>query len=222
MMGWNPEPTTVMQTRDEYVAQQIRDAIRRGEIEPGYRLDQNELAELFDVSRSPVREAIRTLAAEGLVTVYPHRGAVVAELSREELEEVVFIRSTLEGLAARLSVPSIDDQRIERLQTVLQQLDEVVEDEWATLNREFHHTIYRAVERPRLLSFIQQLRNISAPYVRRYITSPDRLETARIGHHRIFEACQKRDGDAAEIETQKHLEGVFAYINALMDSSEPA
>ena len=97
-------PGNAFQTRQKVVVSRLREAILRGSFAPGERLDQKEISERLKVSRSPVREALRTLAAEGLVEVIPHRGAVVAELSPDELEEIVAIRSVLEGMAARLAV----------------------------------------------------------------------------------------------------------------------
>ena len=90
-----------LKTREDIVADAVRRAILRGTFKPGEKLDQKTLAAELGVSRSPVREALRTLAAEELVTNIPHRGAVVSERSLEELEELLFIRGMLEGAAAR-------------------------------------------------------------------------------------------------------------------------
>lgn len=220
MSGWRLDPDNVLQTRDGFVAQQIRAAIMRGDFEPGQKLDQNEIAIGLNVSRSPVREALRTLASEGLVAIYPHRGAFVAELSLEELEEVSLIRSSLEGLAAFLSVPAIDDARIATLEAILEKLDAASDDrdEWLKHNREFHLTIYRAVNRPRLLALVQRHRNVVAPYIRRYITSPEHLQTSREDHQRILAACIKRDAELAQKETQRHLTQIIARTIAMIES----
>jgi DNA-binding GntR family transcriptional regulator len=116
------DASLAFQTREEFVAHRLREAILVGQLKPGDRLDQNEIAELLGVSRSPVREALRTLAAEGLVDVFPHRGAAVAELSVDELEEIFLIRRTLEGMAARLSALSMDDNEIAELETILEEM----------------------------------------------------------------------------------------------------
>lgn len=210
MSDWQPSSGIVLQTRDGYVADRLREAILRGQLKPGQKLDQNELAELLNVSRSPVREALRTLAAEGLVEVYPHRGAVVAELSPEEFEEISIIRVVLEGMAARLAAPHIDDERIALLKDILAELDNTTDlDRWVELNRRFHNTIYQAVHRPRLLSFIENLRITMTPYIRQYIASEEHLNAARIGHRRILEACINRDENRAQEETERHLKDVY-------------
>lgn len=226
MDGLQLDPNKELPTRASFVANKIREFIQLGYLEPGRKLDQTEIAALLNVSRSPVREAIRTLAAEGLIEVFPHRGAVVAQLSLDELEEIFLMRAALEGLAARLGVAHIDDERIARLQNVLEKLNSASDyDEWLELNRAFHHTIYRAANKPRLFSLIQQLRNTATPYIRQYITSTEHLEAAREGHRQIFEACLKRDPHLAQTATQEHLEAVgesaLLFVETEMnDSSE--
>ena len=223
MSRWTPN-TTVVQTREDFVIDELREAIVRGHFKPGEKLDQEEIAELLNVSRIPVRQALRTLTAEGLVKMYPHRGATVAELSREELEEIYFLRGVLEGVAARLAAPKMDDAHIAKLQAILERMDQLTDlDEWLDLNREFHNTIYEVINRPRLLEMIESLRNTSAPYIRDYIASPEYLEVTRLSHRRILEACINRDGILAQQETQKHLkvvgEGALVDVDSLLASS---
>ena len=196
-------------TLEEYVAHRIREAILKGYYKPGERLDQTELAELLGVSRSPVRDALKRLAAEGLVTLHPHRGAMVAELSREELEEIYLIRRVLEGLAARLAVPNINAEQLEVLRTILERMDRTEDAEaWIELNYRFHHTIYRAANRPRLLEIIDNLRKTVAPYIRQYISSAEYRHQAQISHWRIYRACEERNPTLAEEETIQHLQAV--------------
>ena len=207
MSSWTINNNHPLQTRDKFVADQLREAILRGYFKPGQKLDQNEIADLLKVSRSPVREALRTLAGEELIQMYPHRGAVVTELSVDELEEIYFLRGNLEGLAARLAASKIDEERIARLKTLLDQLNQLADlDRWIDINAEFHHTIYQTINRPRLCALIQNLRNISAPYTRQYITSPTYFDKTRAGHQAILNALIDRDGLRAETETKKHLQ----------------
>lgn len=214
-----------LKTRDGFVAEKLREAIQQGYFEPGQKLDQHEIAELLNVSRSPVREALRTLAAEGLVEFYPHRGAVVVELSWREVEEIFLMRAVLEGLAARLGVAHITDSHIAKLQATFERLNQITSySDWLKFNGEFHHTIYQADERSHLLSLIQRLRNITAPYIRQYIASPEHLAAAQIGHQRILEACLNRDQAGIESETIKHIEAVgqdaIAFAQARAASNE--
>ncbi len=198
-----------LRTRQEIVADRIRDAILRGVFRPGQRLDQNEISEILKVSRSPIREALRTLAAEGLVEVIPHHGAIVAELSLDEIEEILFLRGVLEGMAARLGVPKMDARHLETMAEVLHQLNGTTDlDHWLELNHRFHHTIYECALRPRLLALIDNLRNTITPYTREFITTSEHMREAAVGHRRIYEACVKRDPLLAEKETQAHLAAV--------------
>ncbi len=224
MDEWTLSSDEILKTRDGYVADKLREAILRGQLKPGERLDQNEIAEFLNVSRSPVREALRTLAAEGLVTVYPHRSAVVAELSLEEFEDISKIRVVLEGMAARDAAPTMDEERLALIKGVLDELNETTDpDRWVELNRRFHHTIYRAGHRPRLLAFIQNLRNTMAPYIRQYILMTEHREVARIDHERILAACINRDGVQAQKETETHLKTVYEQaLEYLASSSFPS
>ena len=210
MDEWQLDATNVLQTRDSFVAAKIREFIQQGYFAPGKKLDQNEIAELLKVSRSPVREALRTLAAEGLVKVIPHRGAVVTQLSFEELEEVFLMRAAVEGLAARLGVAKMTKVRLRAIQAILTDLNGASDfGDWLRLNTSFHHTIYQAVQKPRLFALIERLRNTATPYIRQYIASPEHLEAAQVGHSQILIACQQGDPKLAEEMTKQHIEAVW-------------
>jgi DNA-binding GntR family transcriptional regulator len=194
-------------TREELVADKLRQAILVGHFKPGEKLDQGAISRQFSVSLSPVREAIRTLAAEDLVRMYPHRGVVVAELSISQLKELHEIRGMLEGAAAKKAVPHLTREKIAKLQTILDTADATAEgdtEKLQALNHEFHQTIYTACEQSETLKLILQLRNKVAPYIRLYLDAGLR-ETAWTAHRKIFEACKKGDAEKAELETRKHL-----------------
>jgi DNA-binding GntR family transcriptional regulator len=217
MAQWNLNTNYTLKTREGLVADQLREAILRGHFKPGDKLDQQEIAEQLKVSRSPVREALRTLAAEELITMLPYRGAVVRELSVEALEEIHFIRLLLEGAAARRAVPHLRPEHLARMKTNLEEADRTADHEKILLlNNEFHQTLYTARSQPRLVSLIQNLRNTVAPYIRLYLDTPGRQAAAWADHRRIYEACSRRDGALAEEETKRHLqqvhEGILASI----------
>ena len=197
------------QTREEYVASRLRDAILRGDLAPGERLDENALAATLGVSRTPIRSALRVLAAESLVELHPHRGAIVNELSPDELNEVYLVRVILEGTAARLAAPNMDEERIAILEELASEMETVTDpDHWLSLNNQFHATIYQAANRPRMISIIDYVRNISAPYIRQFIEVREHMDSSREDHRRIIEACKLRDGKLAEQELKKHLQDV--------------
>jgi DNA-binding GntR family transcriptional regulator len=210
-------------TREEVVTDAIRAAILRGQFRPGDKLDQQELADMLGVSRSPVREALRTLVAEDLATHYAHRGTVVTERSIDELKELLFIRTLLEGAAARQAAPHMDDARLNTLASIIAEAEVSTDMERVlALNNVFHTTVYAAIEQPHMINLIQSLRNKVAPYNRLYLELDDRKATAWHEHRRIYEACARGDGDAAEQETRHHLEQVFQGIVMALSRKPPA
>jgi DNA-binding GntR family transcriptional regulator len=209
MSDWTAGAAVPMLTREEYVAKVLRDAILRSEIKPGERLDQTKIAEQLRVSRTPVRNALLILSNEGLVEMAPHAGAVVTEMQPAEIEEIYFIRGVLEGIAARLAAECMTDEEVVRLRRTLEDLDQADNpDEWIEHNKHFHLQIYSGARRPRLLSLITSIHDLTLPYSYRYIGSEDHRRAAGAGHHRIFEACQQRDGRLAEAVVKEHLETV--------------
>ena len=206
-------PALQLKTREELVVEAVRNAILRGTFKPGEKLDQKELVERLGVSRSPLREALRTLAAEGLVTIVAHRGVVVTERTPAELEELLYIRTMLEGAAARRGAESITDEILKQVEAILIQGEKSNDLETVLqLNNDFHNKIYEAFPQPILIAQIQQLRNKIAPYNRIYLDVAGRKDAAWADHRRIYEACAARDGIAAEQETLRHLEQVFEGI----------
>ena len=210
LLNQSPPLTISMKTREEVVVEALRNAILRGTFKPGEKLDQQNLVELLGVSRSPIREALRTLAAEELVTLVAHRGAIVTERTTEELEELQFIRAMLEGIAAKRAAEVMTDDRLKIIESILVQGEQSTSlEEVLLLNNEFHNAIYESFQQPILIATIQQLRNKIAPYNRIYLDVEGRKEQAWIDHRRIFDACIARDGVNAESETKKHLSQVL-------------
>lgn len=196
-------------TRKDLVADRIRDRILRGSFKPGARLDQVLIAEELNVSRSPVREALRTLEAEGLITSIPNRGAIVTERSLDELKELYFTRSLVEGIAAERAVPHLRKKTLDKLDSILYAATLTSDyQELLTLNNEFHMRIYRSFQQNFLSNTIQQLRNMAAPYNRLYLDTEGSIRQAWADHRKIFEACVKADAQKAGLETQKHLDRI--------------
>lgn len=210
-------------TRKDLVADQIRDRILRGSFKPGARLDQVLIAEELNVSRSPVREALRMLDAEGLITSIPNRGAVVTERSLDELKELYFTRSLLEGIAAERAVPHLTRRTLDKLDSILYSASRIADHgELLTLNNDFHLLIYRAFPQPFLNLAIQQLRNMAAPYNSLYLDTDGAIQKAWADHRKIFDACAKGDAAKARLETQKHLDRVCeSLILAANSDKEP-
>src|SRR5690606_7315048 len=148
------------------IARQVREAILDGRLSPGTRVRQEALARRFGVSRIPVREALRQLESEGLVTLVPHSGARVARLDLAEHLELYRIREALEPVAAAESAPNLTDDQLDELRSLAAQIADAVDDEprWLELDRRFHLTSYAGAALPRLRGMIEDLWNTTQHY----------------------------------------------------------
>ncbi len=216
MTNWTIDEVTP-KTREELAAEKLREAILVGHFKAGEKLDQGAISKQLNVSLSPVREAIRTLAAEGILTMVPHKGALVTELSVEQIKELHEIRGFLEGQAAKKAVPHLSSEQLVSLEkiidTALKTDDRVT---LQALNNEFHKIIYSAYPQPETLKIIKHIRNQVAPYIRLYLDAGLK-EEAWLAHQRIFDACKAKDAELAEKETRKHLAEVCEGILGALD-----
>lgn len=181
------------------LAEYLRDEILLGEFNPGQNLRLEEIAKRFDVSTTPVREALSDLADEGLVTIFPHRGAIVTRLSPDDLQDIYEIRATLESMAARLAVPHVNKEILASLESIVEQIDRHP-GELATLvklNHEFHLTLYSASGRHHLCELTKMLRYRTQHYLHAYISDLGGMPQAQIEHREVINAC--RGGDADEV-----------------------
>ncbi|WP_460772983.1 GntR family transcriptional regulator [Microbacterium sp. GXF7504] len=192
----------------------LHDRIVRGELPPGTKLDLVTLAEELGVSRTPLREAVLRLEASGLVVRQPYRGAVVAGVDVQRLEEVTALRIDLEGRAALLAVPRLADATIDAMVEVLDDIEAKQHDDdfspvgFNELNATFHDLLYAAAGAPQLLRLINTL-SAEADRIRLHFDL--RSPLAEQFHRDIVEACRRRDADAAALATRQHiLESFFA------------
>lgn len=196
-------------TATEEAYRYVLNRIRRGEYHPGDRLRAEEIASAVGMSRMPVREAFGRLAAEGLLTLRPNRGAVVSVLTREDVEEIFEIRAVLEGLAVRLAVPNLDGRALSRLDHLLEEMDLVTEDrngeEWMAQHREFHEYLCGFSRRPRLVREIACLHTAVEPYVRLWFIHAEAPRSMRREHALIVEAVRSGDPEHAEAVMQQHV-----------------
>lgn len=203
-----PAGDYVPQTREELVADRLRRAILVGHFLPGEKLDQGLIAQQMGVSIIPVREAIRTLTAEDLVSLVPHKGAFVTERTPEELEELHFILGILEGAAFSAAIDHIANDQIETLARILQEAESSSDFEYILgLNQDFHRTIYTACRRPQLAQMIQRIHNKLAAYYRLYLDAGYKSE-AWAEHRKMYEACLRHDGAGASEAAQRHSQHV--------------
>lgn len=198
----------IRRTTQSIVAERVRIEILTGSLSPGSRIMQADLAKRMNTSTTPVREALRELASEGLLHLDPHRGVIVHEPSEEELAEIYQIRRLLEPESMRKTVEHITDAEIDRAREYMARMEN--EDDpgtWTVLNNQFHSILAQASHSPLLASIVQNLRNRSSQYVAssmRHVTN--RIEEANHEHAALLQACVDRDLEAAIAITHKHLE----------------
>lgn len=136
----------------------LREAIIKGQLQPGERLVQDELAKTLNVSRMPIREAIKQLAAEGYVTVEPHKGAIVKQFTIHELEEIYFLRAKFEPLAAAESLKTMSSQLVNQLRNLNEKMKKTDDtDEYIQLNIQFHHLLIKDCPWGKLNNIIENL-----------------------------------------------------------------
>jgi DNA-binding GntR family transcriptional regulator len=201
--------SSIPRTVKDALVETLRDEIIRGDLVPGQYLRLEEIAPRFDVSTMPVREALRDLAAEGLVTVFPHRGAMVTQLSADELQDIYDIRVTLEEMATRLAVPFVTKAILTELASLIEQIENHVGDvaTLVKLNHQFHLTLYAASGRKHLCELIRMLRYRSQHYLHVYTAEVDVGHLPQIpGEHRaILEACKRGDAEQAAALMREHV-----------------
>jgi DNA-binding GntR family transcriptional regulator len=185
----------------------IKKMILKGHFKPGERLTENQLSKQLGVSRTPIRESIRKLAAEGLVDVFPKGGARVSELMKDDINEIYEIREVLETFATQKATSMITGKEIEALEKLLRESKKAFSDKdilkMAQINTKFHTLIYRASKNRRLIKLIDILcTNITRH--RELILESGAKESIK-GHEEILNALIKRDEKAAQKAIFNHI-----------------
>jgi DNA-binding GntR family transcriptional regulator len=199
----------------------LRDAILSGEIPQGAVLSQVQLARQFGVSRTPLREAVRMLQAEGFIDAAPNQRIRVASLSVSELEQLYTLRITLEAVAIRISVPRFTDGDLERLRTLTRQLEESAAardvNGWEHPHQEFHRALV-SYAGDVVTELMERLQDNSNRYRRMYVTQGPRAwwhTTAE--HEAIRRACERRDPAGAAAELARHYARTALTLIAMID-----
>lgn len=191
--------------RAEQLVEEIRQAIISGALKPGAALRQEELAKTYQSSRMPIREALRTLSAEGLVQLSPNRGGIVAPVDAAELRENVEMREAAEVLAMRVALPHLSNAQIDKATAIQDELARSGLEDFGRLNKAFHLGLYAPANRPRLLAHISGLHDIAERYLRLTLVEFDYISRSSSEHREILEACYRRDTEAAMAATSRHI-----------------
>jgi DNA-binding GntR family transcriptional regulator len=203
------------------LTEDLTEAIVRGEIPAGKKLSEPDLARRYEVSRGPLREALRRLEGRGLVRHVPHAGARVVTLDRDEILELSVVREALEGMAARLAAERMSDAEIDALRSLLDEHEKTVQ---RTQGREyfqqegdldFHYRIVQGSRNPKLIALLcGDLYHLVRMYRYRASQNESRPHKALAEHRRVVDAIAERDGELAELLIRRHLAASRASIAA--------
>lgn len=195
--------------RSESLSELIEEQIATGARQPGSRLDEQELAAEFGVSRTPIREALIQLAAVGLVEMRPRRGAIVADIGPARLCEMFEVMAELEAMCARLAARRIDDAEQKELLKAHKACEAARDaqdpDEYYRLNEVFHQCIYTASHNGFLAEQADALHRRLRPYRRLQLRVRNRMQTSYSEHQAIVDAILAGDGDQAAETLRRHV-----------------
>jgi DNA-binding GntR family transcriptional regulator len=212
-------------TAHEFVLNTLRRSILGGVMPGGTRLVQADIAEQLSVSTTPVREALRDLAAEGLVVFRPHIGAVVRELNLEELAELYEIRKVLEPLGIRRAAARITNGELTAIAALAREMEaETDPAAWAELNRRFHASLEEAADAPFIRSVLKGIQDIAAIYVAHsLILEPSRIASGNKEHRALLAALRRHDADVAATLLVAHLDATLkSILKVRSESAGPA
>ncbi len=219
--------TIKRQSVPEAVAASLRGRILAGEFKDGEQLRQEAIANEYEVSRMPVREALRQLDAEGLVRLQTHKGAIVTALSPKEVGELFDLRMLLEAELLRLAVPRMtgadfaaSEAAVTRLEAAYRQRDA---SGWGVLNWEYHRSLYGPADRPQTMALALTINNQTDRYVRLQLLLTGELDRAEREHRELLLLCRKGDTAAAVRFLGRHiLDTRTALLQAMQQDGGPA
>jgi DNA-binding GntR family transcriptional regulator len=206
------------QTKDRHIKRQsvpesLRDSLQErilnGEFREGDALIQDALAEEYDVSRMPVREALRQLEACGLVAMRTHKGAVVTSLPTEQIEELFELRAMLEGEILLRAISRMTDQDLAEARAIQGQLEAAYQQgdiaSWGRLNWAFHRRLYAPAGRVQTLALLQGVNLQIERYMRLHLLLTDGLDEAERDHRELLRLCALREADQAAAFLKRHI-----------------
>jgi len=200
----------------EKVADVLRENIVSGTLKAGEKLKENQIANILNISRPPIREAFRILAAEGLVILIPRKGAFVSKLSIQEAREIYTIRSMIESFAARLAIPIIKQKQISELELTLKVMERKIEEtnpkEIRRVNIEFHKRIVEMSENQRLISFYKSILLPIRRYQKLALPTPPFWKISLDEHKKILEAIKCKNIELAEKLSREHITRTISRI----------
>lgn len=197
----------------------LKERIIKGNLKPGEKILEVNIAKQLGVSRTPVREALRELAAEGFFAMEPNLGMIVIDFSIEDLQEVLKIRKLLEGFATSIAAKKINKEEIKKLEKIIKKMSISISKNdvlvYSDLNAEFHNLIFNICGNKQLIKIYDNLSNSEHRFrIRLLRNNPERLKYSLKEHQKILEALKRKDSEQAYKLSQKHIENILENILA--------
>ncbi|MCK0209605.1 GntR family transcriptional regulator [Starkeya koreensis] len=211
-----PSSPIVRHSLHESLVAPLREMILQGELRPGEKVPEEQLCERFGVSRTPIREALKVLAAEGVLQILPHRGAIVARITEEQIEELFPIMASLERLAGMLACTRASDADIARVRALhdemMRHFEKGEEVEYLRHNRLVHESFFELAGNVTLSAFYQQI--LTRIHACRFVVrkSREHWAAAVVEHGQMIEALEARDGPRLGALLELHVMGTTSGI----------
>jgi len=202
----------------ERIYKSLKNSIIGGDeyFKEGSQIIETEIANKFGVSRTPVREALIRLAAEEFIKIFPNQGAFINKFSLKDLKEILEIRSVLLGLASKLAIKKITDKEIEKLELIINKMEEYVETnnikKYSVCANEAHNFIVDIADNVRIKKILSNFNNFTILFQLTSLYVPGRLKTSLNEHKNIVKAIKNGDIQKAEKLSQKHIINTFINI----------
>ena len=202
----------------------LREAILRGDLVPGERLMELQLASKLGVSRTPIREAIRMLEQEGLAITIPRKGAIVAGMTEKDMQDVLEIREALEELSVQVACDKITDEQIAMLRETMENFKESLESgdikRMAEADVEFHNVIYQATDNPKLINMLSNLQEQMYRYRVEYLKNPDNHDQLLQEHEAIYKGILEKDKYGVTQMIRRHISNQVDVVKHIIRGQE--
>ena len=202
----------------------LREAILKGELKPGERLMELQLAAKLGVSRTPIREAIRMLEQEGLAVTIPRKGAEVAKMTEKDMEDVLQIREALDELAAKIACEQISEEQLEELVATMHEFEESTKTDnvkkIAEADVKFHDIIYQSTGNPKLVNMLNNLREQMYRYRVEYLKDENNYPTLMKEHKDIVEGLVRKNKTQVTETMHQHVKNQAVAVKAMIQEQE--
>ena len=202
----------------------LREAILRGDLVPGERLMELQLAAKLGVSRTPIREAIRMLEQEGLAITIPRKGAIVAGMTEKDMQDVLEIREALEELSVQVACDKITDEEVAKLRENMENFETSLKSgdlkRMAEADVEFPDVIYQATDNPKLINMLNNLREQMYRYRVEYLKNPSNHEQLLREHEAIYRGIMEKDKDVVTEMIRKHISNQVDVVKNIIREQE--